>query len=121
MGLWAWFVRLLGLTPTRSQDSPASPGSSVTMSASHVLGLVRELQKANAQWPEIWQTLNPDGDVQTQQLLIELRGPYMFAPHVALNVLTVGCERAIGWSAQAGRLAALQAALGADDRIVRPR
>src|SRR2546426_269907 len=98
MGIIRWFKRLLGLAPGEPagvQPSAVSPGRRPAISAADILQRVQRLQTANAQWPEIWETLNPDGDAVTQQLLVELRGPYMFAPHVALNVLEIGCQRAM--------------------------
>ena len=123
MGIIQWFKRLLGRSTGEAPEALTSvhrPLQRTVISATEVLQLVNELQKANAQWPEIWQALNPDGDAQTQQLLIEFRGPYMFVPHLALNVLQVGCERALASSPQASRVQALREALRADDQVVRP-
>jgi hypothetical protein len=97
-----------------------SRGPVPSLTAADVGRRVQELQRANAQWPEIWQALNPDGDAEAQQLLVEFRGPYLFAPHVALNVLQEGCRRALACSPGADRAAALRAALQSDDRVVRP-
>jgi hypothetical protein len=123
MGIIAWFKRLLGFG-TREPSEVLSPAHRLdqrtAMSAADVLQRASELQKANAQWPEIWQSLNPDGDAETQQLLIEFRGPYMFAPHVALNVLQIGCQRALAGSPAASRVQALREAMRADDQVVRP-
>jgi hypothetical protein len=124
MGIIRWLKRLLGLStgePTKVLSSAHRLQQRTAMSAADVLQRVSELQKANAQWPEIWQALNPDGDAETQQLLIGFRGPYMFVPHVALNVLQVGCERALAGSPLASRVQALREAMRADDQIVRPR
>ena len=90
------------------------------MSAADVLEVTGTLQKANAQWPEIWGALNPDGDAEAQRLLVEFRGPYLFAPHVALNVLVVGCQRVLAENPGAGRVEALRSAMATDDRVVRP-
>ena len=91
------------------------------MSAAEVFRRAQQLQEANAGWPEIWQTLNPNGDSLSQQLLIELRAPYMFNPQLGLNMIKIGCERVMASSPSADRLSALRASLSADDRIVRPR
>jgi hypothetical protein len=56
-----------------------------------------------------------------QQLLIDFRGPYMFVPHAAINVLRIGCERAMAVSSTADRVAAIRAAMEADDQVVRRR
>jgi hypothetical protein len=91
------------------------------MTAAEMLRRVAALDPANAQWPEIWAQLNPDGDPAVQQLLIDFRGPYLFAPHAAINVLRIGCERALAASPTADRVAAIRAAMQADDQVVRPR
>jgi hypothetical protein len=91
------------------------------MSAAEALQRVNELKKANSQWPEIWQPMNPDGDAETLELLIGFRGPYMFVPHLALNVLQHGCERALADSPVANQVQALREAMRADDKVVRPK
>lgn len=57
-----------------------------------LLQVVQRLQAAKAQWPQIMAELNPKNDRKTQQLLIELRGPHMFVPHVALNLIENACR-----------------------------
>jgi hypothetical protein len=110
MCLWAWLRNLLGFKP---KGLPA-------MSVAQVVGRVKELQAANAQWPEIWQALNPGGNPQVQDLLVELRGPHMFAPHVALNMLEEGCLRVMVVDSNADLVAALRATLKSGDPFVRP-
>ena len=63
------------------------PTGKHALTSANYLQVVRGLQKSNAQWPEIMRTLNPRNDRKLSQLLIELRGPHMFAPHVALNII----------------------------------
>jgi hypothetical protein len=82
--------RVKGDTPP---VAPATPRQG--MSAEEVLDRVQKLRLANAQWPDIWQALNPDGDATTQQLLIELRGPHMFNPRQGLNMLEITLQWAI--------------------------
>ncbi|MBY0230266.1 MAG: hypothetical protein K2W96_13365 [Gemmataceae bacterium] len=101
-------------------DSPARLPAPAGMSAEEALSRVEALDKANAQWPAIWAQLNPDDDPNVQRLLADFRGPYMFAPHVALGVLRAGCERALAASPSASRVEAIQEAMKADDQIVRP-
>lgn len=55
--------------------------------ASSVLATIHFLRQRNADWALIYSTLNPMGDPEIQQLLVYLRGPHIFTPHVALNVL----------------------------------
>jgi len=101
-----------------SKEAFASAGVvRLSMSAQDVLRHVQDLQETGAPWSEIWQTLNPDRHVESQVLLVELRGRHLFAPNVALNVLQLGCELVIATDPQADRLAALQAALEEDYRL----
>ncbi len=112
MGIWAWFKRLLGI-------SSAPRRSSVT--GADVLQRVQDLQKANAQWPEIWQVLNPDGNQPVQKLLHRIRAGRTCSPRTSrLNVLEDSCQRVLARDANADRLAVLQAALKSGDPFVRP-
>lgn len=88
-------------------------------SANQLLDVVRELKQQNAGWEKIWERINPKGEHQIHELLVKLRGPHMFAPHVGLNVLEAGCERAIKQNSGAGAVEALREALAHADRIVR--
>jgi hypothetical protein len=123
MGLWNWLRGLFGykrpITIDDLIDRPP-PGRASTMPATSVLERVRDLQGREAQWPEIWDMLNPDGDAEAQRLLVELRGPHMFAPQVALNVLEEACRKVIARNGGADRLEALRAALNLGDPFVRP-
>jgi hypothetical protein len=124
MNLWLWLKRLLGIRPKQASGRPR-PGAVVgrwlpSMTATEVLQRVGELQKACAQWPEMWAALNPDGAAKVQRLLVELRGPHMFAPQAGLNVVEDGCRRALAHEPSADRLAALKAALKSGDPFVRP-
>jgi hypothetical protein len=88
------------------------------LSAEEALRRVRELQKSGALWPEILQALNPEGDSRAQQWLLDLRGPHLFRPDVALNVLEIGCRRALERDARADGRAALKEALRETGKIV---
>jgi hypothetical protein len=138
MGIIAWFKRLFGGKRREGSGAPAGrPAAGVSaadlllgsgqtaarkagMTAAEMLRRVGELQKAGAGWPEIWESLNPDGEAEAQRLLVELRGPHLFAPHVALNVLEDGCRRALATDPGADRLAALRAALESGKPIIGP-
>jgi hypothetical protein len=71
------------------------------LSAKQALSLVQVLRDQNAQWDEILSGLNPTGDPEVQQLVIEIRGPHMFVPHVGLSVIEDGCKRALASSPKA--------------------
>src|SRR5205823_360458 len=114
MRFWNWLKRRFGLRRAEESRSVADLGllpSRQAIPAAQFLHQVVGLQQKNASWDEIWRTLNPDDDLEVQRLLVELRGPHLFAPHVALNVLEEGCRRVLAGSPDADRLAALQAAL----------
>ena len=81
--------------------------------------LIRELSRTGAQWPAIWDALNPNGDPELLNLLIELRAPYLFAPGVALNMLLIGYERARSRSVKPRVADVVREAMLADDRVVR--
>ena len=88
------------------------------LSATEMLSCLDELQQVGAQWSVIWTRLNPHADAEVQRLLVEIRGPHMFAPHLALGAIEVGCRRALAQSPDADALAALQLATH-DDRFWR--
>src|SRR5262245_7753978 len=116
MGLFAWLKRLFGgrSRPQPGSVSLAEAGIELPRgpTAAELAERIAELRRRpDAGWPEIWQALEADGDDATQRLLAELRGPHLFAPHVALNVLEEGCRRALAKNPAAGRLDALQEAL----------
>lgn len=121
MGIIAWFKRLFGGKPKSSTDRPGkaitAPAPPPFMTAGDFLQHVRRLQQSNAQWPEIWQTLNPDGNREVEALLIELRNRgIQFQPHVGLNQLEEGCKAA---RPDADRVAVLRAVLKMDDPLDR--
>jgi hypothetical protein len=80
------------------------------LSATEVLSRVQVLRDGNAQWDAIWSRLNPSADPEVQQLLIGIRGPNMFDPHLGLGVIEDGCKRALALSPNADALAALREA-----------
>ncbi|WLQ16023.1 hypothetical protein O5O45_08865 [Hahella aquimaris] len=49
--------------------------------------VVNDLVRTDADWEQIFKALNPRKDEKIQTLLLRFRGPHMFAPHVALNIL----------------------------------
>ena len=133
MKIFRWFKRVFGVLPRRAAvtftppvhapsinriNRPASAAVSRN-SIAELSAQIAKLQASQATWPEIWTTLNPDHDQQVQKLLVELRGPHMFAPHIALNALEEGCQRIARTHSRAGRLAVLEAALDSCNRIIR--
>lgn len=123
MGLWNWIRGRFGYKPRITLadliDLPPA-GARPAMPATALLERVRDLQGREALWPEIWQMLNPDGDAETQKLLVDLRGPHMFAPQVALNVIEEACLRVLARNPAANGLDALRAALTSGDPFIRP-
>jgi hypothetical protein len=90
---------------------PRSTRGLSRLSAAEILSRVQALRDTNAQWDTVWSRLNPSGDPEVQQLLIEIRGPNMFAPHLGLGVIADGCERVLASSPSADGLAALREAI----------
>ena len=123
MGLWNWLRGLFGYKPRITLDDLIDrplAGLVPAMSAASVLERVRDLQGREAQWPDIWQVLNPDGDAEAQRLLVDLRGPHMFAPKVALNGCEEACRTVMARNPAADRLDALHDALNSGDPFIRP-
>jgi hypothetical protein len=89
------------------------------LSATEVLSRVQVLRDGYAQWDAVLSELNPTGDTDVQQLLIEIRGPNMFAPGLGLGVIEDGCKRALALSPNADALAALREAIRRQDPFVR--
>jgi hypothetical protein len=113
------FVFFLALRRRKSAAAPSdnSRSSAATkritsrLSAAEMLSRVHDLRDANAQWDVIWSQLNPNADADVQSLLIEIRGPHMFAPHLGLGVIEDGCRRVLAASPDADALAALREAV----------
>jgi len=73
----------------------------------------------DAGWPQIIADLNPSGDADVQAELERLRGPHMFAPATALNVIHHGCELALRSRSHASALSALRAARDSMEKVTR--
>jgi hypothetical protein len=101
--------------------SPTAPTKSVQskLSAAELLCLVHRLRDQNVQWDVIWSAVNPTNDAEVQRLLVEIRGPHMFAPHLGLSVIEDGCRRVLASSPNADALAALREAIRRQDPFVR--
>ena len=89
------------------------------LSATELLSRVQVLRDGNAQWDAILSELNPTGDTDVQQLLIEIRGPDMFAPGLGLGVIEDGCKQALALTPNADALAALREAIRSQEPFVR--
>jgi len=68
----------------------------------NTLETVRKLRVNNAQWPTIVAELNPTCDSKLASLLQELRGPHMFVPHTALNIIEDACLGTLSANPRAG-------------------
>jgi hypothetical protein len=88
------------------------------LSAKELLARVQALRKADAQWDAIWASLNPTDDEEVQRLLVEIRGPHMFAPHLGLNVIEDGGKRALASSPGADALDVLRQAIRSQQPFV---
>jgi hypothetical protein len=106
------------LTSDRHRSPTATKQVPRRLSARDVLARLQILRDGNAQWDEILSELNPTGDKELQRLLIEIRGPHMFVPHVGLGVIEDGCERALASSPKADSLTALRDATGRQNPFI---
>jgi hypothetical protein len=96
----------------RGEQGPRTqkPRQAHMPSAMDLLATTKELQRAGADWVQIAGRLNPAGHQGLAAAIERLRGPHLFAPHIALNVVAHGCEAAIAKHPQASALDALAAA-----------
>lgn len=106
-----WWLRKRGIV------IPGIPSGATVPSAQEMLERIQALKQQQAQWPEIWASLNPQENTKVQQLLVEIRGPHLFAPHVGLNVIAEGCRQALRQNPQASGIQALEEALRSQGRI----
>ena len=99
---------------------PSVPARQVPsrLTAADILSRVQALRKADAQWDVIWSELNPNGDPEIQRLLVQIRGPHMFVPHLGLSVIEDGCKRVLSISPNADALAALREAVRSQQPFV---
>ena len=115
------FQALLGGEQPRSAGATkqAAHRSASGWTAANLLEATQRLQAANAQWPAILSALNPQSDGALGKSLLELRGPHMFAPNVALNAIADGAERALKANTRASALDALRESLRRTNTVVR--
>jgi hypothetical protein len=109
-------------SPEVPRPSPAPPSVPLKqvktrLSAAEMLSRVQALLAKDNQWDVILPDLNPTDDPEVQRLLISIRGPHMFAPHVGLNVIEEGCKRALSLSPNADALQALYEAIRSQETI----
>ena len=84
-----------------------------------MLSRLQHLRDRNARWDAIWSALNPTDDAEIQRLLIKVRGPHMFVPHLGLSVIEDGCRQVLAVSPNADALTALREAVRRQDPFVR--
>ena len=89
------------------------------LSAADVLSHLKVLREKNAQWDAILSDLNPTDDAEVQRLLLEIRGPHLFVPHVGLSVIEEGCRKVLAVSPNPDALDALRAAVHKQEPFVR--
>lgn len=112
-----WLVKRHEGAPRRSRERKPDPrpaidrtGGRANRRASDVLADAKRLHASRAGWSDILATLNPSDDRAMAGELQAIRGPHMFAPELALQVIEHGCAEALrkdpNASAHAGLLAA---------------
>ena len=96
--------------PLAANDAP----SAITMKA-NISGLLA----SNAMWPQIIIALNPGNSQSFRAELERIRGPHMFVPATALQVMYHGCEEVLRKSPNASALSALTAARASMEKVTR--
>ena len=89
------------------------------MSALQVKSEVIRLRAGNAGWPQILVTLNAGNDPDIHSELQTIRGPHMFAPATALQVIEYGCDEVLRRSKQSSGIAAVRSARQSMEKITR--
>ena len=106
--------------PSRGNRRPAGhAGRSGVLSAAQVEAEATRLLASNASWPQITQSFNPSNDSQISAELQRIRGPHMFAPATAINVIKHGCEEVLRASPHASALSAIKAARVSMEKVTR--
>lgn len=77
---------------TERQNESGGPARASRLTAAEMLSRVQALHQANAQWNTIWTELNPSAELSVQQLLEEIRGPHLFAPGTAMDLIEQACQ-----------------------------
>ena len=93
------------------------PSGQATSDVARLLADVLALKQRHAQWPDILKTLNPDDEPRIRAVLLELRGPHVFVPHTALNIIESVCVSAKGSGGEPARLDLLELAKASMDRV----
>ena len=105
---------------TRSaRKSPASGLGSSAMSALQLKNEVERLHAKNAGWPEILAVLNANNESNLHSELQAIRGPHMFAPMTALQVIEHGCDEVLRRSKESSAFAAVRSARQSMEKVTR--
>ena len=91
-GLLGLAIAVIFYVSWRRNRSGVSGGGPNQSKGATILDITRKLRATNAPWPTIMAQLNPRNDPKATELLLELRGPHMFAPHTALNIIEDACQ-----------------------------
>ena len=79
---------------------------------------VKELLSSNPKWDQIFGVLNPSGDVHINELLLQFRGPHLFSPNVAINILEKCVQRMESQSIPIDSKVLLQMALDEANQVL---
>jgi hypothetical protein len=106
----AWLRDLL----RRAFGGPSAPaahaGTQAAISAQELLAACARLAAADAAWPEIGATLNPDTDAHVDALLARLRAVHMGVAADTLRAIERGCHIALAENPEASGFDALSEA-----------
>ena len=90
-----------------------------SLSALQAKASATQLLASGAGWPKIIAAMNPQNDANIHAELQRIRGPHMFAPATALQVIHHGCEEALRANKHASALAAVTAARVSMEKVTR--
>ena len=84
------FDDLLSAAPDHKTTnlSPPAPRNNIEY-LKDLLNIIESLQRANEGWVKIFPAINAAHDPEANALLLKMRGPHMFRPHVCLNLLEI--------------------------------
>lgn len=82
-------------------------------------GEIESLSRSAAGWPVILDRLNPSGDAAIAADLLTIRGPHLFAPHLALDILRAACVEALDRRSPASVRSVIADARRSAERVTR--
>ena len=118
-----WFMRsgdrrspLRGIPQSQSRQAASQLEAH---GAEQLQASLSRLLHDNAGWNEILQAVNPTGAAKVAADLQAIRGPHMFAPALAIQVLQEGCKLALARNPRASSAEAVRLARESMEKVTR--